>query len=232
MVYKFFSTLQNWLLPERCFICRQPAQPGLTVCTQCSTSLPTNQHPCRVCAQPLETEKMTCGQCQHMAPSYNRVLAPLRYRNEVRQLIIDLKFNGKLRNARLLAEIFHRHTPDDNLADCLLPIPLHPKRLRERGYNQSVEIARHLSRITRVRLDVTSAKRVRHTKRQSELSLKDKKSNVRGAFTVSFSAVPRNVAIIDDVMTSGHTVNELARVLKQAGVETVYVWAMARAGQF
>lgn len=167
-----------------------------------------------------------------MPPSYDQVLAPLRYQNEVRQLIIDLKFNGRLQNARLLAEIFRTHAPSNDQVDCLLPIPLHPKRLRERGYNQSVEIARHLSTASKITLNINSAKRVRHTKRQAELSLKDKKGNVKGAFTVNFDAAPRSVAIIDDVMTSGHTVNELARMLKQVGVKTVYVWAMARAGQF
>jgi ComF family protein len=232
MVYEFFKSMGNWLLPARCLACQQTTANGLAICADCAASLPINHYRCLICARPLEVHGMTCGKCQRIVPRYNRVVAPLHYRDDVRQIIIDLKFNGKLHNARLLAEIFLTHLRVEDQPDCLVPIPLHPKRLRERGYNQSAEIARHLAAATRIKLDLAATKRTRHTQRQADLSLSKKRRNVKGAFSVSFKTLPRHVAIVDDVMTSGHTVNELAHELKMAGVQTVHVWAMARAGQF
>ena len=222
----------DWLLPARCLACQQTTANGLAICDDCAASLPINHYCCLICSEPLEVYGMTCGKCQRSAPRYDRAVAPLHYRDDVRQLIIDLKFNGKLRNARLLAEIFLAHLSAGDQPDCLMPIPLHPKRLRERGYNQSAEIARHLASATQIKLDLTTAKRTRHTQRQADLSLSKKRRNIKGAFSVHFKSLPRHVAIVDDVMTSGYTVNELAYELKMAGVQTVHVWAMARAGQF
>lgn len=174
---------------------------------------------------------LVCGDCQLRTPLYDLTIAPLAYRDDVRQLIIELKFHGKLRNAKLLAELFLQHLDLRERPHCLIPIPLHPKRMRERGYNQSLEIARQLAAASDIRIDAYSTRRRRNTRRQADLGLKEKRGNVRGAFEVIKGNLPEHVAIVDDVMTSGHTVNEFARVLKKSGVKKVSVWAMARAGQ-
>jgi len=173
---------------------------------------------------------MVCGHCQQQAPRYHQATSPLLYKDQVRQLILELKFHNKLRNARLLAKLFIERLPLNGRPELLIPIPLHPKRLRERGYNQALELARELGKLTAIPVDTRSTRRNRYTKRQADLALKDKSGNVKNAFEVIKTPSAHHVAIIDDVMTSGHTVNEFARVLKQSGVEKIDVWVMARAG--
>ena len=230
MVYQFPDKLLNTLLPSRCLICRQPSRQRLALCAQCQAKLPFNNLSCRICAQPLATAGLVCGDCQLHTPYYDLTIAPLAYRDDVRQLIIELKFQGRLRNAKLLAELFLKALKPGERPHCLIPIPLHPKRIRERGYNQSLEIARQLAAVTGIRMDPYSTRRRRYTDRQADLGLKEKRNNVRGAFEVIQEDLPEHVAIVDDVMTSGHTVNEFARVLKKSGVKKISVWAMARAG--
>lgn len=146
-------------------------------------------------------------------------------------MILELKFQEKLRNARLLASLFHEQLPiDGQRPEILIPVPLHAKRLKERGYNQSLELAKELGNLMNIPIDTKSCRRSRYTERQADLSIKDKKGNVKNAFEVINKPAARHVAIIDDVMTSGHTVDEFARVLKKAGVERVDVWVMTRAG--
>jgi len=230
MVYQFLDKLLHTLLPSRCLICRQPARQRLALCAPCQAKLPFNKLSCRICAQPLPAAGLVCGDCQQHTPDYDLTIAPLAYRDDVRQLIIELKFHGKLRNAKLLAELFLQHLTIRERPHCLIPVPLHPKRIRERGYNQSLEIARQLAALSGIRIDPYSARRRRNTRRQADLVLKEKRSNVRGAFEIIKEGLPEHVAIVDDVMTSGHTVNEFARVLKKSGVKKISVWAMARAG--
>lgn len=113
----------------------------------------------------------------------------------------------------------------------LLPVPLHPERLRERGYNQALELARPLSRILGIPIAHRLCTRRRATLAQTSLDGGERRRNLRGAFLPSLGEMPRHVAIIDDVVTTGTTVEELARTLRLAGVEVVEVWACARAGK-
>jgi ComF family protein len=126
---------------------------------------------------------------------------------------------------RLLAERLaeHPHRPD-----ALVPVPLHPRRYRERGFNQSAEIALELSRRLAIPLHASLCTRIRHTPAQAGLSARQRRVNVRRAFQVADTGLPRHVAIVDDVVTTGTTVNELARTLRAAGVAYIQVWAVAR----
>jgi ComF family protein len=147
-------------------------------------------------------------------------------------LLLQLKFHQKLHLASLLGGLLAealegRAAP---LPDCLVPVPLHPQRLRERGYNQALELARVVSTRLAVPLDATLCVRQRATAPQTALDGKERRRNLHGAFTVREGNLPRHVAIIDDVVTTGTTVGELARTLRRAGVDTVEVWACARAG--
>ena len=226
-----FAKIIDAVLPARCLICRQPAQTGLALCSSCHAELPYNDISCTHCAQPLAAQGMVCGHCQQFPPHYNQAFSPLLYKDQARQLLLELKFQGKLRNARLLAKLFYEQLPANEQPEVLIPVPLHPKRLRERGYNQSLELARELAKLTAIPFDAQSARRNRYTERQADLPLKDKKGNVKNAFEIIGNLKTKHVAIIDDVMTSGHTVDEFARVLIKSGVEKVDVWVMARAGR-
>ena len=110
-----------------------------------------------------------------------------------------------------------------------MPVPLHPSRLRERGYNQSLELARPAARLLNVPIDFRSARRIRSTQAQTNLPSKQRQSNVRGAFRTQQKLAGLHVAIVDDVMTTGHTVNALAECLREAKADTIDVWVIARA---
>ena len=115
------------------------------------------------------------------------------------------------------------------LPDCLIPVPLHPTRLRQRGYNQALEIARPLSTRLQIPLEIDAVRRIRATPAQALLPLKERARNVRGAFVARRRFDGQRVAIVDDVMTSGHTANSLAQCLRRAGAENIEVWVVARA---
>jgi ComF family protein len=141
-------------------------------------------------------------------------------------LIHALKYRGRLPLAKFFAAALAARI--DGPADVIVPMPLHRQRLAERGFNHAVEIARVLSRLTRTPLALTGTERLRHTALQAQLPYPERAANVRGAFACRLDVRDRRVAVVDDVMTTGTTLNELARVLKGAGAATVENWVIAR----
>jgi ComF family protein len=131
-----------------------------------------------------------------------------------------------------LTEIWLDHAVPNQLPDLLLPMPLHPARLKERGFNQALELARILAPQCRLPLDRDACRRIRDTPPQATLPLKARRKNLRGAFNASTEQVcSKRIGIVDDVMTSGSSLNELAATLKKAGAVEVECWVMARALQ-
>ena len=145
-------------------------------------------------------------------------------------LIGDLKFRSKLNRARLLGECLADSliTAGVRQPDALVPVPLHPERLRQRGYNQALEIARVLSAAFPLPLETSRCQRIRNTRPQVGLGGEERRRNVRHAFAVR-GRPPRHLALLDDVITTGSTAAELAQALLQAGAERVDLWAVARA---
>lgn len=234
MVYNWKTTLQSWLFPAHCRLCLAPTGTGTALCAACHDDLPWPGASCPRCAAPLgnTTRGGYCGRCQRRPPAYGSTTAALRYGPPADYLIQRLKFAGELALAPLLggllaARLAARTNP---LPQLLIPVPLHRSRLRERGFNQATEIARVLARRLRIPLDRRLCERQRATEAQSLLPVKVRHWNVRNAFAMPGTTRARHVAIVDDVMTTGHTVNELARVLRRGGIETVEVWVIARAG--
>jgi ComF family protein len=179
---------------------------------------------------PLLAEGLLCPACRRAAPAFATSAIPFAYEAPIDRLVKALKFRGDLTAARELAAWFVAELREDRRPECLLPVPLHKRRLIERGYNQAVEIGAHLSRELRIPLDVQLCRRIRHTVPQTDLKTSERRRNVRGAFAVVRTPRYRHVAIVDDVVTTGSTVGELARALRRAGVSLVEVWAIARAG--
>ena len=143
-----------------------------------------------------------------------------------------MKFKQGIDIANHLGEMLGELFLKDNTAlpDCIIPVPLHSRRLISRGYNQSVELARPLSRHLGIRLDTSSCKRIRATVPQADLPARKRKGNVRNAFSVVETCDYDHVLLIDDVITTGSTINEFARTIKLAGVRRIDVLAVARAG--
>ncbi len=232
----FFRRITNVLYPPRCLICQRPGMGELDICLQCYQRLPWNEHGCRQCALPLghAAPALKCGRCLKKSPCFDSAQSMFRYQADIITLIHQLKFNQHLRYARLLGMMLSQHmerifTVEKNIPDCLLPVPLHAKRLRQRGFNQSTEVIRELSKSADIPIDTSSLIRCRETLAQSGLSARRRQQNIRGAFELVRTMTVKHVAIVDDVVTTAATVNEIARVLKCSGVERVDIYSIARA---
>ena len=163
-------------------------------------------------------------------PDFNATIAPFHYASPIDYLLGRLKFQGKLVYARVLGSLAAEAIIESGieLPECVIPVPLHARRLRERGFNQSQELARYIARRLDVPLVNDMVERTKNTRPQMQLDAKERRKNVRNAFTLTSAEPWQHVAIVDDVMTTGNTVAELARILKSAGVRTVDVWTVAR----
>ncbi len=232
MVYNWIKSIQSRLFVPVCVLCKGPGTADRDLCEDCLQELPTNTRACQRCALPLPPGAETlCGECQRDSPAYHAAVAPFQYAPPLDHLILGLKFQGKLQLSRLLGELMADHLARraDSRPELIVPVPLHPSRLRERGFNQALELARPIARRLGIALDYRCCERIRATAAQSQLRGKERRTNVKGAFRMIAPIAARHVAIVDDVVTTGHTVDELARVLVKSGVEKVEVWACARA---
>jgi ComF family protein len=163
-------------------------------------------------------------------PPWDAAWAPFRYEWPLAQLESRFKFAGDLASGRSLALLWRTATCPVALPDAIVPVPLHRSRLRRRGYNQVLELARGVASPLGVRLRREALLRTRATAAQTELSAVQRRRNVRGAFPARFDGeIPEHVAVLDDVCTTGATLAECARALKCAGVKRVDAWALARA---
>ena len=180
----------------------------------------------------METPAPLCGECLRAEPAFASAFVPFVYAPPLDSLLTRLKFSRNLAAGRVLSELWidAARTALPTLPQTLIAVPLHPDRLRERGYNQALELARPLARSFGVALRSDVLVRTRATSAQSNLDADARHRNLRGAFSILPDvALPAHVALFDDVMTTGTTLRECARALVSAGVARVDVWAVARA---
>ena len=232
MVNKWANFAQLLWPMAGCVLCGAATPRGSDLCAACGGDLPVNRNACRRCALPLPegSAAAECGHCLRKAPSFDRSVALFEYARPVSQLITGLKFHQQLHYGRLLGTLMgQRLLAEGDRPEVLIPVPLHPLRLRERGYNQALELARPVAQTLGLPLDIQLCLRSRPTLAQTELPATRRRANVRGAFTLSGACRYRHVALIDDVLTTGHTVGEISQLLKRAGVGRVQVWTCARA---
>lgn len=233
MVYGWLDNALSGVFPDRCLLCGAPGAGGRNLCRPCRHSLPWNRNPCRRCALPLPAGPggELCGRCLRRPPAWDRVRAPLLYAWPVDRLIQRFKFNGDLAAGRLLAGLLAEAlaAEPEPLPAGLLAVPLHPARLRERGYNQAMELAAPVSRRLGLCLLRGACRRMRATQVQSRLNARERRRNLRGAFAVPRPLPVRHLAAVDDVLTTGATAEALSCALRQAGAERVEFWCVARA---
>lgn len=214
-------------MPAQCLLCAAPAQ-TTNLCASCHLDLPfLPQERCPVCAEPTLAGE-SCGACLVHPPRFDRVLAPAAYAYPLDRLIQSFKYSGNLPVAPLLADLMLPAIQAEPLPDVIVAMPLSTERLRERGFNQSLEVARLIGARIGVRVDAELCVRVRHSEAQSALPFKRRAGNIKGAFVCMSDLVGQSVAVVDDVLTTGSTLNELARVLKQCGATRVTGWMAAR----
>lgn len=224
------NIVQNRLFPPCCVLCGATGYSGPDLCPACEADLARIESPCPSCGMPLtEQGASCCGQCLQHPPPYRHTVSPFYYQPPLMQLVTDLKFQQQLKIARLFAGLLAEALSHSPRPDCIIPVPLHPRRLRERGFNQSLEIARLLGKQLGVPVAQRLCRRTRHTSPQTGLDAKARKRNIKNAFGLTGGCHYRHVAILDDVITTGNTVSELARLLARNGVKEIEVWSVARA---
>jgi len=219
------SILAQSLLAQDCVLCRA-ASGSVLICAGCRDDLPELDEACPQCAGPSPRGE-TCGGCLAAAPSFDATLAPWRYEFPVDQLVHALKYGGRLALAAAFGDALAPLVTGRRI-DTIMPMPLSPARLRQRGFNQALEIARHVARRTGLPLRPDLAQRVRDTVPQTDLPHDARDANVRGAFACTDGVAGATLAVVDDVMTTGASLAELARTLKRAGAVRVENWVVAR----
>lgn len=244
----FFSQLADTIYPPRCVVCGRFLWKGPLVrethsaffCPDCIADFPCISSPlCPICGQPFSSEVREdhlCEDCLRKRPFYEAAWAPYRYEGAIMKGIHRLKYGSKSILADALGPLlaqFAKERIDRSRSVLIMPVPLHPKRLRERGFNQSLLLARHVSGCLHVGLDFLSLRRVRYTPPQASLAKKERLQNVQGAFELKNpdAVKGRSVLLVDDVVTTGNTLNECARILRKSGAEEVFGLSLARTGR-
>ena len=242
---KFFQPFIDLIYPPRCAICREflwknrarKDQKELLFCETCFDGFSEITSPlCTVCGRPFASkneEDHPCEDCLRKRPFFDMVRAPFLYEGGIMEAIHQFKYAGRAHLADSLGPLLASFVKEwmEMTAECLtIPVPLHPKRLRERGFNQSLLLARHVASLLRTELDFLSLRRIRYTQPQTGLKSEERKRNVRKAFEITNQEAVkgRNVLLVDDVTTTGSTLNECARVLSRAGAEKVCGIVLAR----
>ncbi len=228
------NVVNKLIYPRVCLQCEAQGEQGIDLCLRCYENLPWIKFACKKCALPLKSEHAKiCGYCSNRNNYFDHAIAPLQFEGFVREAIYAFKFNQKLNQGKLLAQLLIRHieTTQIETPDVIIPVPLHKKRLRKRGYNQALEIARIISKHLNCNLSYQSIYRNRDTSIQMELPAKERRKNVKDAFSLKEKTnhlTNKHVCIVDDVMTTGNTVNEVAKCLQKADVGRIDVWCVAR----
>ncbi|MEE9342155.1 MAG: ComF family protein [Gammaproteobacteria bacterium] len=231
MVYNWLKNARYLLYPGECRLCLSKALNGLELCSQCLADLPTIDFACRSCARPLSSGAgETCGKCLQSTPAITRCFSLYAYQYPVDGIVQRIKFRRDLALIHSMGALMAKHIIDQNQAqaDVILPVPLHRKRLFTRGYNQSIELARPIQNATGIPIDNTLCKRIIHTEAQSLLPASQRRKNIRGAFKIARKIDNTHIVIVDDVMSTGSTLNELANALLKAGARQVDAWVLAR----
>lgn len=226
----------NSFLKQTCVLCANHEGGKLGLCGACQKNLPWHASPqCPQCG--LLSDGLACGSCLNASPSFDATHTLFTYDYPLDRLLQHYKYRESLHLANTFASLFIDKKLSNALVtqqnanpkiDRIIPMPMHDTRLKQRGFNQALEITRRISKYMRIELDYTSCQRTKLTPPQASLPLKERIKNIRGVFHCHQNLQGLNIAIVDDVMTTGASLNELAKTLKQAGAAHVECWVIAR----
>lgn len=229
------SQITHFILPSTCLFCGYWHTSSQPICLACVKDLPILSYSCSQCAESISTfhhDNHLCGTCLRSPPPFDKTYALFPYRPPIIQLITRLKFQQQLSFATALATLFLSNLQewykDKSLPDLIMPIPLHHKRLQQRGFNQAHEIAKPIAKALALPLDCTGIKRIKNTSAQSQLSSAKRQENIANAFVAERSYTGMAIAVMDDVVTTGYTIREFCRVLRLNGAKSIDVWCCAR----
>ncbi len=224
--------VDEWLYPPVCLICGLAGREQMDCCAGCEADLARLLARCRRCGLELVRPVELCGRCTTRLPGFDSAWPGFAYRGDIERLVQRFKFQRDLAAGRLIARLLARSLQDQLTPrpDLMIPVPLHYRRRLARGFNQAEFLCRDLSRHFSGLPWTAALTRPRATLAQSDLPADRRRGNVRGAFKLKhLPPGAKHVSLVDDVMTTGSTLHECARVLKRAGVERVDVWVVARA---
>lgn len=228
-----YEKVLNFLLPHYCVLCNTLTHRDIDICANCEAELPKITCACKCCGQALFSNQEFCGSCLQNPPPFHRTIAMYHYQSPIDYLIQTIKFCNNLLYAnvlgRLLAQEVGHYYHNSAFPEALIPVPLHLERLRERGYNQAVELARPVEKILQIPIDQYCCSRIKDTQAQATLEAKNRAANIRHAFKCKKHLRYKHVAVIDDVMTTGSTMSEFCQTLRNSGVKKIDVWVVARA---
>lgn len=217
----------QYLFPQTCVICNRIGRYRTPLCQNCIDQLPRLQQHCLRCANPLPRNEV-CGRCLQNSPAYDKVVAAFLYQTPIDQLINQFKYQQGYHIGEWLAELWMQTTQVDfSSIDCIMPVPMHRNRLRKRGYNQAAILTKHLAHASNRRIDLHALKKIKQTTAQSTLPARQRQQLSSKVFSVNKLAV-RHVALIDDVMTTGSTLDAVATCLKNSGIQSVTACVVAR----
>lgn len=234
------NSILHWIYPVDCTVCGGPAEDRRlpSICRPCWNSIGPIEGPvCPRCGRPfnsplalMHSPSHVCGSCRERPPIFDQALSPYRYEGALEQAIRLFKYRGRANLAYPLADLALVWMDRIPTVDLVIPVPLHPSRLRKREYNQALLLADRIARRLSLPLSYDHLVRVRATRPQTELDRADRAGNVRRAFAVQQPAYleGQRVLLVDDVFTTGATANECARTLRRAGVRSIAVLTLAR----
>jgi ComF family protein len=231
------NTLLELFYPSNCVGCGQPQESGILLCEPCKATAPRIQTPfCRCCSRPFDGAidgEFCCPNCEDRALAFDCVVSIYQAKGVLRDLIHRFKYGGHFHLRRVLTEFLLEAMQDSRLKetpiDCLVPVPLHPTRLRERGFNQADALAESLSKRARVPVWQCVERRL-YTDTQTRFDRTERMRNLRNAFVLRKNCNVRgkHLVLLDDVLTTGSTLHECALVLRAAGAESVRAVTVAR----
>ena len=225
------------LFLSQCYLCN--AKSENTLCLHCQEGFPLNTHSCNHCKRPTHTISKLCGQCQTLPPLYHSCVAPYRFEGIVKTLIHGIKFNQANHNIRPLTYLLSEHLvktySSDDWPEQILYIPSHPIRIKERGFCQTSAMSAYLMKNLQQRIGEkcpiltrhNPIQKIKNTQAQHSLSRKERLKSPRNSYKINAN-VAKHVALFDDVMTTGSTIENCTKLLLKAGAERVDVWVIAR----
>ncbi len=213
-----------------CLLCTSPQSNNHGLCSPCLNELPW--HPASSCPQcGLSSSGQLCGSCISSPPDFDATHSVFLYQYPIDKMMQRYKYGNTLNFSHTFGQLLTEKSPFEAV-DLIIPMPMHPTRLKERGFNQALEITKILTKNCKEKLDYKSIERQTLTPPQASLPLKERVKNIKGAFKVNAEIIDKlagkRIAIVDDVMTTGASLNELAKTLKKAGASHVECWVIAR----
>ncbi|HXH54277.1 MAG TPA: ComF family protein [Gammaproteobacteria bacterium] len=228
--------LEQWLFPFICCFCEGYTTRGQDLCSTCKIALPWSSDRCFKCGLYLTPgiDSIDCESCRELPPKFDRLCALFSYQPPITKLIMGLKFGKKLAYGRVMGELLADQVASQwyqnrELPEAVIPVPLHIDRLRKRGFNQALELLWPMHKQMQIPVVFDACVRIRKTTAQAQLDKLRRKRNLKSAFQIVKPISFEHIAIMDDVVTTGSTVNALTHVLKEAGVTTVDIWCICRA---